>query len=117
MAQYKMNSLKTASTEELLTELCEREGTFRAVARAQLLVLKKSEDYNGTAHPGEARDAYFPFGTVSYAQMLFTKALRFVSLARKEGKDPNFEGLEDTALDIINYASFFIDWSTRQREG
>lgn len=104
--------LTEVSTEDLLKELCNRHGTFKAVARAQLLVLKKSADYNaGVEDPGASRDIYFPFGTMSYAQMIWTKALRFKSVA--EQKKQNFESLEDTALDLINYASFFIDWSER----
>lgn len=110
--------LKDVTTKDLLTELCKRHGTFKAVAEAQLLVLRKSEDYNGTEDPGAERDAYFPFGPLSYAQMIHTKALRFVSLARNaDARKPNFEGLQDTALDLINYAAFYIDWASRQEVG
>lgn len=105
--------MEKVSTIALLEELYRRGGHPGALAEAALLCIKKSEDYNnGFVDPHNIdRSHYFPFGTVSYAHMIHTKALRFVSLTRNElnGKDPNFEGLRDTALDIINYAGFFVD--------
>lgn len=98
----------------LLSELQMRGGHPGAVAEAVLLCLRKSQDYNqGMGHEDPHtvdRSAYFPFGAVSYAQMLHTKTQRFNSLVQKElkGETPNFEGLRDTALDIINYAGFFV---------
>lgn len=105
--------LLEASTVDLLVELVNRGGHPGALAQAALLCIRKSEDYNhGQAHnPHDVdRKEYFPFGVVSYAQMLHTKSMRFNSLTRKalDGQDSNFEGLVDTALDIINYAGFFI---------
>ena len=102
-----------ASTEELLIELCSRGGHPGGIAQAVLLCIKKSQDYNHgkDQNPHDVdRSSYFPFGAVSYAQMLHTKAQRFNSLVQKEldGKEPNFEGLRDTALDIINYAGFYL---------
>ena len=100
-----------------------------AVATAQLLVLKKSADYNrlGMAdRPSNAeeaaafadRDAYFPFGLASYVQMLHVKTQRLVSLTAKAAQGaPNFEGVRDTALDLINYASFLVERTDRERGG
>lgn len=105
--------LAKCSTIELLEELQSRGGHPGALAEAALLCVRKSQDYNqGSADldPHKVdRTQYFPFGAVSYAQMLHTKAMRFNSLVLKEmrGQDANFEGLRDTALDIINYAGFF----------
>lgn len=98
---------------ELLAELSARGGHPGALADAALLCIKKSADYNygQSADPHHVdRTGYFPFGAVSYAQMLHTKSERFVSLTKQigEGRKINFEGLCDTALDIINYAGFFI---------
>jgi hypothetical protein len=49
--------------------------------------------------------------------MIHTKAQRFNSLTLKDmkGLDVNYEGLKDTALDIINYAGFYIDWVETKR--
>lgn len=102
-----------ASTTDLLKELKDRGGHPGALAEAALLCIKKSEDYNHGKSPNPHdvdRSNYFPFGAVSYAQMLHTKAQRFNALVQKQldGKESNFEGLHDTALDIINYAGFYI---------
>lgn len=105
--------LKESTTVELLTELAERGGHPGEVARAVLLCIEKSRDYNHgkDQNPHDVdRSNYFPFGAVSYAQMLHTKCQRFNSLVQREldGQEPNFEGLRDTALDIINYAGFYL---------
>lgn len=106
----------------LLTELANRGGTFKAVAQAQLLVLRKSADYNQAGGAGKDpatadRDQYFPFGAMSYAQMVHVKAQRLNSLVLKaadSGGTPNFEGIRDTLLDIINYSSFWIERLDRE---
>jgi len=105
----------------LLQELELRGGHPGALASAALLCLRKSQDYNHgkDQNPHKVdRSVYFPFGPVSYAQMLHTKAQRFNSIVQKQldGKDSNFEGLADTALDIINYAGFYIA-STEKSHG
>lgn len=105
--------LMEASTEELLQELVSRGGHPGAIAKAVLLCVKKSQDYNHgkNSNPHDVdRSEYFPFGAASYAQMIHTKAQRFNSLVQKQldGGESNFEGLDDTALDIINYAGFYL---------
>ena len=105
--------LAESSTQDILEELKSRGGHPGALAEAALLCIRKSQDYNQGAADMDPhkidRSSYFPFGAVSYAQMLHTKSQRFNSLALQEmrGQVPNFEGLRDTALDIINYAGFF----------
>jgi hypothetical protein len=112
--------LGEASVEDLLNALRFKGGTFKAVADAQLLVLKKSNDYNRSAldvaEQHAARDVYFPFGHASYAQMLHVKSQRINSLvdAELKGRKTNFEGLKDTALDLINYASFLVERISRE---
>lgn len=106
------------STIELLKELSERGGHPGALADAALLAIKKSADYNGNRpnlHNID-RSNYFPFDELSYAQMIHTKSQRFNSLCKKLiSKEPvQFEGLRDTALDLINYAGFYIDYSQRK---
>jgi hypothetical protein len=110
-----------ASVKDLLLELESRGGTFAQVAKAQLLVLKKSEDYNRDALDKDGtdsskRDVYFPFGSTSHAQMIHVKSQRINSLvdAELKGRPVNHEGLKDTALDLINYASFLAEWLERK---
>lgn len=106
--------LQECSTEELLNELLQRGGHPGALAEAALLCISKSQDYNQSSQSVDPhkidRSSYFPFGAVSYAQMIHTKSLRFNSLVLKKmrGHGANFEGLRDTALDIINYAGFYV---------
>jgi hypothetical protein len=114
-------ALSQATTQELLRELCGRGGTLEQTAKAQLIVLKKSEDYNRVDHrvatdrggdaESRARDEYFPFGYASYAQMIHTKSQRIISLvdAGLKGRPTNFEGLLDSLYDLINYASFMAE--------
>ena len=101
-------------TKDLLNELENRGGHPGEVAKAILLCLKKSGDYNADQdqqNPHKIdRSKYFPFGTCSYAQMIHTKSQRFMALTTKElmKEEPNFEGLKDTAYDLINYCGFFL---------
>ncbi|ATS92216.1 hydrolase [Xanthomonas phage Bosa] len=69
----------------------------------------KGQDYNNV--PG-GREAYFPFGHESYAHMLHTKNLRIQSLitAMRQGREPNYEGLYDTARDLVNYGTYYAEW-------
>jgi len=111
---FPATQLAECSTVELLEELQSRGGHPGALAEAALLCVRKSQDYNQSAKDMDPhlidRSPYFPFGAVSYAQMLHTKSRRFNSLVLKEmrGQGANFEGLRDTALDIINYAGFYV---------
>lgn len=115
MEKRTMPQLDAVTTAELIAELRRRGGYADAVGEAMALVERKSQDYNGTAEPGAARDAYFPFGLASYAQMVHTKALRLVSLAQQQSGAPQFESARDTCLDLINYAAFCADWLRRKK--
>lgn len=68
----------------------------------------KGADYNDV--PG-GRDAYFPYGHLSYAHMLHTKELRLQSLLRamSSGRPVNFEGILDTVQDLVNYGAFYAE--------
>lgn len=113
-------TMASATVKDLLLELEERGGSFAVIAEASLLVLKKSEDYNKDSLDADGtdsskRDVYFPFGTLSYVQMIHVKAQRMVSLSENllAGKKVNFEGIDDSALDMINYCSFLVEHSRR----
>lgn len=69
---------------------------------------KKGQDYNS----GPKLTDYFPFGAKSYAQMVYMKTLRMMSLIANEekGQVPNYEGLEDTLIDLLNYVCFFAEY-------
>ncbi len=102
-------TLSSVGTKQLLEELAKRSGPVKYLAKAGLIQLKKSEDYNNGQNSIES---YFPFGLVSYSQMIHTKSQRLISLAVAEKQNnPNFESVTDTALDLINYATFLAKYS------
>jgi len=76
-----------------------------AIREAVELSFRKAQDYND----GDVtRDDYFPFGDISYLQMLWVKMMRLRSLHDKS-EGANFESLRDTLLDMINYSAFWAD--------
>lgn len=87
-------------------------GQFMAVvSEVGDLVDKKNRDYQGKFVQLEE---YFPFGSKSYVQMIWVKALRLRSLSQ-ESKVPQFESLEDTCNDIIAYAVFMKDYLNKAK--
>jgi hypothetical protein len=99
-----MNVSLRSDLETLALVLQKAGDVPRAVQDALALCARKAGDYN--KHTG--RDAYFPLGLPSYAQMIHTKAMRLVNLAATRS-EPNFESVRDTCLDLINYAWFLAD--------
>lgn len=79
---------------------------LKLIDPAVVLVIRKHKDYNSG---GDDLHGYFPFGDKSYVQMLHTKARRLVSLAQQDST-PNFESVQDTVLDLINYAVFYLEY-------
>ena len=88
----------------------DKERYWGLVIPAMELATRKSQDYQSSFVKLES---YFPFADKSYIQMLNVKVLRLISLA--EGKTPNFESMQDTVLDLINYAVFYLDYLEKQR--
>lgn len=77
------------------------------IRRVAELRIRKGQDYNA----GPQLADYFPFGHVSYAQMIHIKNLRIQSLiaVESQGRTPNFDGLMDSLEDLINYATFYAE--------
>lgn len=77
------------------------------------LQLKKAEDYQNPNSSVVQAD-YYPDGVKTIHDILHAKMLRAKSLIEKyqqnPEEDPNFESLEDTFKDIINYSSFAASW-------
>lgn len=71
----------------------------------------KSKDYQGGRWTEED---YFPFGHQSFMHMIHTKYMRMMSVA--EQQDVNFESLEDTLIDMINYAAMYAAWIENQKD-
>jgi hypothetical protein len=75
------------------------------------LQLKKSRDYQNPNSSVVQAD-YYPSGVKTIHDILHAKMLRAKSVMEAMENDPeynqNFESLEDTMKDLINYASFAV---------
>lgn len=71
----------------------------------------KAKDYQAN---GVQREDYFPFGVESYLQMIHIKVMRLRSTATNDST--NFESAKDSAVDLINYASFLAEYLEKQNE-
>ena len=72
---------------------------------AAALKEQKSLDYQGGLF---SEEDYFPFGHASFQHMIHTKYLRMRSVVSNE--NVNFESLEDTLVDMINYCAMYAAW-------
>jgi hypothetical protein len=79
------------------------------------LTEKKSNDYRNTNSRIKHID-YMPRGRLSIMEMIHTKTMRLWSLIESDDK-PNFESIEDTAKDLINYSSFLVAYNRGKIEG
>jgi hypothetical protein len=70
---------------------------------------KKSNDYQNPKSRIRQAD-YYPRGFASILDIIHAKVLRMQSvleaMENDENYKPNFESLEDSCVDLINYASF-----------
>ena len=69
---------------------------------------KKGSDYQ--AKESSVRQAdYYVHGVETIYDIMWAKMLRLRSVMEKSknGDSPNFESMQDTCKDLINYASFF----------
>ena len=79
---------------------------------------KKSRDYQNENSRIRQADHY-PRGCATILDMVHQKITRIYSVmeAAEVGGDPNFESLEDSAKDAINYLSFFVSYRRGMMEG
>jgi len=75
------------------------------------LQLKKSRDYQNPNSRIVQAD-YYPRGVASIMDIIHAKTLRTFSVIEAMESDadyqPNFESIEDSLKDLINYASFAV---------
>ena len=78
--------------------------------RAAELQTKKRNDYQNPASRIRQAD-YYPHGVNTILDIMVGKILRMQSILevmeKKGNHVTNFESLEDSTVDLINYASFF----------
>lgn len=84
------------------------------------LQIRKSQDYQNP-NSNIVQAMHYRRGVSTIHDMISQKLLRAQSLLEPmengELRDPNFESLEDTYKDLINYASFAVSYIRGQMEG
>ena len=84
------------------------------------LQIKKSQDYN---NPDSRihQTMYYPRGVATILDIVWAKVLRMYSVVEGMENDPtykpNFESLEDSAKDLINYSSFIVAYCRQGIDG
>ena len=82
------------------------------------LQARKSKDYQNEKSRIRQADHY-PRGCATILDMVHQKITRMYSVmeSMESGDEVNFESLEDSAIDAINYLSFFVSYSRGKMEG
>lgn len=91
----------------------------KVLAECAELQMRKARDYQNPNSTVQQAD-YYPNGVQSIHDTMHGKMLRMKSVMeamRGQDYDPNFESLEDSAKDLINYASFFVAYCRQKIEG
>ena len=85
--------------------------SLKVLQQAAEIQTKKSNDYQNPNSRIQQAD-YYPRGFASILDVMHAKVLRMQSVLEAMESDkeynPNFESLEDSCLDLINYASFLV---------
>ena len=77
---------------------------------------KKSQDYQNP-NSNVVQAMHYRRGIDSIHDIIQGKVYRAQSLLESQSAQPNFESLEDTYKDIINYCSFAVSWLRGKMEG
>lgn len=89
--------------------------SVQVLSEAADLQKKKSADYQNP-NSNVVQADYYPNGITTIQDIVWAKTLRARSIL-EAGNTPNFESLEDTYKDLINYASFAVAWLRGQVPG
>lgn len=95
-----------------------KRGSVTALEEAIELQLKKSEDYQNPSSQVRQAD-YYPRGVQTLLDVVHGKVLRMYSVLEtmESGGKVNFESVEDSAIDSINYLSFIIAYMRGEIDG
>ena len=93
----------------------ERKESVKVLQECIDLQLKKSQDYQSDSS-NVTQAMHYRRGVDTIHDIILGKITRATSLL-ESGKDPNFESLEDTYKDMINYASFAVSYMRGKMEG
>lgn len=81
---------------------------MRVLDECRAIMARKANDYQNPNSTVVQAD-YYPNGVSTIQDVIWAKCLRAKSLLESETEVKN-ESLEDTYLDMINYASFAVAW-------
>ena len=73
--------------------------------------------HKGKAYNNVPQAEYYPNGQQDIFCMMWQKIKRIQSLLNTPNADNQFEGLNDSVRDLINYSSFFIEYSEGKMDG
>lgn len=94
--------------------------SINVLQEAAAIQNKKSNDYQNPESCIVQSD-YYPRGCSTILDLMNGKMLRMFSVMEAMESDknykPNFESLEDSAIDLINYSSFFVSYMRGKMEG
>jgi hypothetical protein len=87
--------------------------SLKVLQRAAEVQTKKGNDYQNPNSRVKQAD-YYPRGCATILDIMTAKILRMQSVLEAMELDqdyqPNFESLEDSCVDLINYSSFFASY-------
>ncbi len=89
--------------------------SLRVLQECAELQTKKSQDYQNK-QSNVTQMMHYRRGIDTVHDIIHGKVLRAQSLLESQG-DPNFESLEDTYKDLINYCSFAVSLLRGKMEG
>ncbi|AHY25294.1 hypothetical protein PS2_044 [Serratia phage PS2] len=111
------NALPEAMAAPFASSPAERE-SVKVLRECIELQNAKGSDYQSKASSVRQAD-YYVNGIQTIHDIMHAKMLRMKSVMDKiqAGESTNFESLEDSAKDLINYASFFVAYSRGKIDG
>ena len=102
-----------------MNQQTERE-SIKALRECIELQTRKSRDYQNPNSRIKQAD-YYPNGVITLLDIIHAKKLRMDSVVAAMQNDPeykpNFESLEDSAKDMINYCSFVVSYCRGKMDG
>ena len=94
--------------------------SIRVLNECAKLQLHKSKDYQNPSSRIQQAD-YYPRGIATILDIIYAKTLRMYSVIEAMENDPsyepNFESIEDSGKDLINYASFLVAYCRKGIDG
>jgi len=94
--------------------------SIKVLQECAALQLEKSNDYQNPNSRIKQAD-YYPRGIATILDIVYAKVLRMQSVLEAMENDeeyaPNFESIEDSAKDLINYSSFMISYMRHGIDG